>query len=282
MRDAAGAPVVIRNAPLLDDGTPMPTRYWLVDPRARDARRPHRVGAVACARPRPRSTATSSARAHERYASERDAALPRAPRRPATARRRRRHPARREVPARALRVAPRRRRRSGRAVGRRRARSEVRGCDPCRRRRHRHQLGPPARRRRRRRDAARRTIDRRTQITRLGQGVNETRRLDPDAIARTVAVIARVPGGDRRATASTRVRVAATSASRDATNRDDFFDPVEQLLGVRPELLSGEEEARARVLGRDRRARPSPSPTSSSTSAAGRPSSSSAPASPKG
>ena len=30
MRDAAGAPVVIRNAPLLDDGTPMPTRYWLV------------------------------------------------------------------------------------------------------------------------------------------------------------------------------------------------------------------------------------------------------------
>ena len=32
MRDAAGAPVVIRNAPLLDDGTPMPTRYWLVDP----------------------------------------------------------------------------------------------------------------------------------------------------------------------------------------------------------------------------------------------------------
>ena len=38
VRDAAGAPVVIRNAPLLDDGTPMPTRYWLVDPDARDAR----------------------------------------------------------------------------------------------------------------------------------------------------------------------------------------------------------------------------------------------------
>ena len=32
VRDEAGAPVVIRNAPLLDDGTPMPTRYWLVDP----------------------------------------------------------------------------------------------------------------------------------------------------------------------------------------------------------------------------------------------------------
>ena len=35
--DASGAPVVIRNAPLLDDGTPMPTRYWLVGARARAA-----------------------------------------------------------------------------------------------------------------------------------------------------------------------------------------------------------------------------------------------------
>src|SRR5262249_60160027 len=32
VRDRTGDPVVIRNAPLLDDGTPMPTRYWLVDP----------------------------------------------------------------------------------------------------------------------------------------------------------------------------------------------------------------------------------------------------------
>ena len=35
VRDAVGRPVVIRNAPLLDDGTPMPTRYWLVDPGLR-------------------------------------------------------------------------------------------------------------------------------------------------------------------------------------------------------------------------------------------------------
>ena len=79
--------------------------------------------------------------------------------------------------------------------------------------------------------------------------MNETRRLDPDAIERTLAVLARVPRGDRRATASTRVRATATSASRDATNRDDFFDPAEQLLGVRPELLSGEEEARLEFPG---------------------------------
>src|SRR5437016_10902842 len=37
VRGAHGEPVVIRNAPLLDDGTPMPTRYWLVDPELREA-----------------------------------------------------------------------------------------------------------------------------------------------------------------------------------------------------------------------------------------------------
>ena len=92
------------------------------------------------------------------------------------------------------------------------------------------------------------TIDRRTQITRLGQGVDQTRRLDPDAIERTIGVL----GEYQEAIAAvdaTRVRVAATSASRDATNRADFFDPVETLLGVRPELLSGEEEARLEFAG---------------------------------
>ena len=104
VRDAAGAPVVIRNAPLLDDGTPMPTRYWLVDPDARHARRRASSRPAACARPRPRSTPDELARAHERYAAERDAALPAEHDGPAAARRRRRHAARREVPARALRV----------------------------------------------------------------------------------------------------------------------------------------------------------------------------------
>jgi exopolyphosphatase / guanosine-5'-triphosphate,3'-diphosphate pyrophosphatase len=47
----------------------------------------------------------------------------------------------------------------------------------------------------------------------------------------------------------TKVRAAATSASRDATNRDDFFDPAESLLGVRPELLTGDEEARLEYWG---------------------------------
>jgi exopolyphosphatase / guanosine-5'-triphosphate,3'-diphosphate pyrophosphatase len=91
-------------------------------------------------------------------------------------------------------------------------------------------------------------LERRTHITRLGQGVNQTRRLDPDAIARTVEVIREYHEVIDRLGA-TRVRVAATSASRDAANRDDFFDPVEQLLGVRPELLSGEQEARLEFAG---------------------------------
>jgi exopolyphosphatase/guanosine-5'-triphosphate,3'-diphosphate pyrophosphatase len=92
------------------------------------------------------------------------------------------------------------------------------------------------------------TIDRRTRITRLGQGVNETRRLDPEAIERTLVVIREYHDAIAQH-GVTSVRVAATSASRDATNRADFFDPVEQLLGVRPELLSGEEEARLEFSG---------------------------------
>jgi hypothetical protein len=75
VRDASGAPVVIRNAPLLDDGRPMPTRYWLVDPAlgAAVARLESRGGvraAEAAVDP------DELRRAHEAYAAERDAALP--------------------------------------------------------------------------------------------------------------------------------------------------------------------------------------------------------------
>jgi len=75
VRDANGAPVVVRNAPLTRDGTPMPTRYWLVD---RDlVRRVARLEAgggvrAADAAIDPRALA----QAHARYAAERDAAVP--------------------------------------------------------------------------------------------------------------------------------------------------------------------------------------------------------------
>ena len=92
------------------------------------------------------------------------------------------------------------------------------------------------------------TVDRRTQITRLGQGVDRDRTLQPDAIERTLAVLReyRTVIDDLGVE---RVRATATSAARDASNRDDVFDPVEQLLGVRPELLAGEDEARLEFLG---------------------------------
>jgi len=98
------------------------------------------------------------------------------------------------------------------------------------------------------RDARLTTVERRTEITRLGQGVNQTRRLDPEAIARTVAVL-REYQASIAAHDVVRVRMTATSASRDATNRDEFFDPVEQLFALRPELLSGEDEASLEFLG---------------------------------
>jgi exopolyphosphatase / guanosine-5'-triphosphate,3'-diphosphate pyrophosphatase len=92
------------------------------------------------------------------------------------------------------------------------------------------------------------TLDRRTRITRLGQGVDKARVLRPDAIDRTLAVL-REYRSAIDALGVERVRATATSASRDAGNRDDFFEPAHDILGARPELLSGEEEARLEFLG---------------------------------
>ncbi|MFN2608725.1 MAG: DUF501 domain-containing protein [Acidimicrobiales bacterium] len=75
VRDAAGNPVVIRNAPLLRDGTPMPTRWWLVDPGLR--RLVSTVEAAGGVRAAAAEVdAGELGRAHARYAAERDAALP--------------------------------------------------------------------------------------------------------------------------------------------------------------------------------------------------------------
>ncbi|MDP9070753.1 MAG: DUF501 domain-containing protein [Actinomycetota bacterium] len=75
VRDEAGVPVVIRNAPLLDDGTPMPTRYWLVGNRQRAAvSRLEAAGGVRSAEGAVDHQELEAA--HARYAAERDAALP--------------------------------------------------------------------------------------------------------------------------------------------------------------------------------------------------------------
>jgi hypothetical protein len=75
VRDASGDPVVLRNAPLLDDGTPMPTRYWLIS-RALVAAVGRLEAAGGVRRAEREIDPDEIADAHIRYAAERDAALP--------------------------------------------------------------------------------------------------------------------------------------------------------------------------------------------------------------
>ena len=98
------------------------------------------------------------------------------------------------------------------------------------------------------RDAKVVPLDRRMRITRLGQGVDRARALAPEAIERTAAVL-----NEYRTVLDdfgvTNVRATATSAARDASNRDEFFAIAHDALGVTPELLSGDEEAALSFLG---------------------------------
>jgi len=93
-----------------------------------------------------------------------------------------------------------------------------------------------------------RPLTRLMRITRLGQGVDATRRLQPDAVARTLDVL-REYRDVMDSHGVERVRMTATSAARDAVNRDAFFGPAADVVGVTPELLSGEEEGRLAFAG---------------------------------
>jgi exopolyphosphatase/guanosine-5'-triphosphate,3'-diphosphate pyrophosphatase len=92
-------------------------------------------------------------------------------------------------------------------------------------------------------------ITRELTITRLGQGVDATGRLHPDALQRTIDTIARYAEVWRSHGADGAVRIAATSAVRDAANRDDFFAGVRRIAGVDAEVLTGEEEAALAFAG---------------------------------
>ena len=92
------------------------------------------------------------------------------------------------------------------------------------------------------------------QIVRLGQGVDSTGRLAPEALQRTLRALrgyARIIG-DLSVEA---VRMVATSATRDAANAAEFVQGVAGVLGIEPEVLSGTDEAYSVVLRRDRRVR---------------------------
>ncbi|GAA3372285.1 Ppx/GppA phosphatase family protein [Streptomyces sannanensis] len=99
-------------------------------------------------------------------------------------------------------------------------------------------------------------LDRRMQIVRLGQDVDRTGRLAPEALARTfaacreyAAVIKGLGVGDPPAEGRGRIRFVATSASRDAENRDEFVRGVMDILGVEPEVISGDREAEFSFIG---------------------------------
>jgi exopolyphosphatase / guanosine-5'-triphosphate,3'-diphosphate pyrophosphatase len=91
-------------------------------------------------------------------------------------------------------------------------------------------------------------VDRRLELVRLGQGVDATGRLAPDALARTLQVL-RGYAAIIEAAGVSAVRVVATSATRDAANAAEFVAGVRGVLGIEPEVLSGEEEARLSFAG---------------------------------
>ncbi|MFE6665930.1 exopolyphosphatase [Streptomyces sp. NPDC057697] len=105
-------------------------------------------------------------------------------------------------------------------------------------------------------------LDRRMEIVRLGQGVDRTGRLAPEALERTFAACRQYAAVIEEHGAR-RLRFVATSASRDAENQDEFVRGVREILGVEPEVISGDQEAEfsftgatKELMGRDHLAKP--------------------------
>ena len=86
------------------------------------------------------------------------------------------------------------------------------------------------------------------EIVRLGQGVDQNKAFHPDAIDRTLAAVEKF-AGHIKSKGVEKVRFCATSATRDASNRDLFTDGVKKILGIEVEVIPGEEEARLSFIG---------------------------------
>lgn len=265
VRDEGGDPLVICNGPVLTDGTPMPTRYWLVGERARRAvDRLEAAGGVRAAEAAVDPKALAAA--HESYARERDAQLPSgwtAPRPAGGVGGTRRgvkclhahyawylaggnDPVGRWV---ADQLA-------GEFASPYQASSDQAGED----------RGPVAAV-----DCGTNStrllvaasdgnpIERLMRITRLGEGVDVNNRLSAGAIERTLSVLREYRKVmDRHGV--TRARMAATSAARDASNREEFFSGATEVIGARPELLGGDEEGRLSFVGATRELDPATGP----------------------
>jgi len=96
-----------------------------------------------------------------------------------------------------------------------------------------------------------REATRQMQVVRLGQGVDETNQFHPDALERTFAAVDLYAAEIARRGVE-KIRFCATSATRDATNRNIFIDGVKERLGIEPEVISGDEEARLSFAGATR------------------------------
>jgi exopolyphosphatase/guanosine-5'-triphosphate,3'-diphosphate pyrophosphatase len=96
-----------------------------------------------------------------------------------------------------------------------------------------------------------REVTRQMQVVRLGQGVDETNQFHPDALERTFAAVDLYAGEIARRGVE-KIRFCATSATRDAINRNIFIDGVKERLGIEPEVISGDEEARLSFAGATR------------------------------
>ena len=93
-----------------------------------------------------------------------------------------------------------------------------------------------------------REIYRTMQIVRLGQGVDKNKAFAPEAIQRTLSATQEF-ANIIRAKGVERIRFCATSATRDASNRDLFINGVENILGVTPHVIPGSEEAALSFTG---------------------------------
>lgn len=86
------------------------------------------------------------------------------------------------------------------------------------------------------------------EVVRLGEGVDRTGEFSSAALERTFAAATKY-GEIIKREGVDRIRFCATSASRDARNRDLFINGINEILGVTPEVIPGEEEARLSFLG---------------------------------
>ena len=84
-------------------------------------------------------------------------------------------------------------------------------------------------------------VGRWVEVTGLGRGVDATGRLSEEAVERTLPVLGRF-GKQMSVLGVERRHAIATSATRDASNREEFLEQAEKMLGVRPEVISGGRE----------------------------------------